>query len=148
MEVKKTLGRYVFTRRITGRRAITPIQSKHRKIKKTRGHKVERRPYVSILKHTIPYIHGEREETDESQLGDDSKRQGHQDSCDKGKGENTEEHTQVEQVRDTENSEKSVHPGPVQTVHHMSEPAPATLESQTACDTETEETHIEAELLQ
>ena len=140
MEVTQTLGRYKYTRRITGRRAITPIQSKHRKlIKKTRGHKVERKPYVSILKHAVSHIGGEWKETDKSQLGEHSEREGNQDSHDKGKGKDEEEHTQVEQIRNTENSEKSVHPGPVQTVPDMSQ--------QAAYDQTPDKTEIEAEVL-
>jgi hypothetical protein len=140
MEVTETLGRYKYTRRITGRRAITPIQSKHRKlIKKTRGHKVERKPYVSILKHPVSHIHGGREEENKNEFCDNSQREGDQDSHDKGKGEDKKEHTQVEQIRDTENSEKSVHPGPVQTVPDLSQ--------QAAYDQTPDKTEIEAELL-
>jgi hypothetical protein len=140
MEVNQTLGRYKHTRRITGRRAITPIQSKNRKIiKKTRGHKVERRPYVSILKHSVSHVAGEWKETDKSQLGEHSERQGDEDSHDKGEWKNEEELSSPQQIRNTENSEKSVHPGPVQTMPDLPE--------QAAYDQASDKKEIEAELL-
>lgn len=119
------------------------MKTKQRKaVPKTRGHKVEKRPYVPIRKLTSSQRLRERQGANTEEYSQDSERKGEQDS-DSGEGrENKEKHAQVEPIRDTENSEKSVHPGPVQTVHHMSE------QPQTACDTETEETHIEAELLQ
>ena len=144
MEVAKTLGYSKYTRRIKGRRAITPMRSKHKcQIKKTRGHKVEKRPHVPLLKHTGSLLHGEREEKDKSQLGEHPQRQGNQDSDNQGGEENKKEHSQAEQVRNTENSEKSIHPGPVQTVPHMSQ------SDTLAADDETyDKTEIEAEELQ
>jgi len=142
MEVSRTLGYSKYTRRIKGRRAITPMRSKHKcQIKKTRGHKVEKRPYVPLLKHTGSLVHGEWEEKDKSQFGEHSQRQGNQDSHHQGGEENKKEHTQTEQVRNTENSEKSIHPGPVQTMSDMSESA-------TADDQAYDKTEIEAEELQ
>lgn len=141
MEVTKTLGRYLHTRRVTGRRSITPIRSKHKKlIKKTRGHKVEHKPYVSILKHATTDSDGERKETDKSQLGDNQEREGDKDSSLEGEWKDPKEHTQAEQSGTTENSEESVHPGPVQTVSHMSE--------STASPETSDKTEIESEKLQ
>ena len=144
MEVGKTLGYSKWTRRIKGRRAITPMRSKHKcQIKKTRGHKVEKKPHVPLFKHSSSLHDSERKEEDQSQLGEHSQWKGDKDSNDKGGKENTKEHAQVEQVRNTENSEKSIHPGPVQTLPNMSE-------SDTfAADDETyDKTEIEAEQLQ
>lgn len=142
MEVSRTLGYSKWTRRIKGRRAITPMRSKHKcQIKKTRGHKVEKKPHVPLLKHTGSLHLGEREEKDKSQLSEHPQRQGDQDSDDKGGKKDPKEHTQIEQVRNTENSEKSIHPGPVQTVSDMSESA-------TADDQAYDKTEIEAEELQ
>lgn len=141
MEVTRTLGYPRYTKRITGRRAITPMRSKHKHhIKKTRGHKVEKRPYVPLLKHTSSQLIGERKEADEGQLGEHQKREGDQDCHDQGGKQDTQELTQVEQVRNTENSEKSVHPGPVQTVFDLPEGC--------ADDTQAIETEIESEVLQ
>ena len=144
MEVSRTLGYSKWTRRFKGRRAITPMRSKHKcQIKKTRGHKVEKRPHVPLLKHTGSLHPGEREEKDKSQLSEHPQRQGNQDSDNQGGEENKKEHSQAEQVRNTENSEKSIHPGPVQTVPHMSQ------SDTLAADDETyDKTEIEAEELQ
>ena len=142
MEVTKTLGHYKYTRRFKGRRALTPMRSKHKcQIKKTRGHRVEKRPHVPLLKHTSPLHDGERKEEDQSQLGQYSQWQGDQDSHHKGGEEDAKEHTQTELIRNTENSEKSIHPGPVQTLSDMSESA-------TADDQASDKTEIEAEELQ
>ena len=142
MEVSKTLERYKHTRRVSGRRAITPIKSRHRKIiKKTRGHKVEKKPYVSILKHTVSHSDGGWKEKDKDEHGENSQWQGDQNSDGKGGEENTQEYAQVEQSRNTENSEKSIHPGPIQTLSHVSELI-------TAYDQTCDKTEIESELLQ
>ena len=141
MEVKKTLGYSRYTRRVTGRRAITPMRSKHKNhIKKTRGHKIGKKTYVPLLKHTVSYNDGEREKKDTGQCSEYQKRQGNEDSDDKGGKEDTQELTQVEQIGNTENSEKSVHPGPVQTLPDLLEGC--------ADDTQAEETQIESEVLQ
>jgi hypothetical protein len=141
MEVGKTLGCYKYTRRFKGRRALTPMRSKHKcQIKKTRGHRVEKRPHVPLLKHTGSLHDGEWKEEDQSQLGHGPQWQGDQDSHNQGGEEDTKEHAQVESVRNTENSEKSIHPGPVQTLPDMSE--------QSADDQTLDKTEIEAEELQ
>lgn len=107
------------TRRFTGRRALTPMKSRHKTIPKTRCHRVEKKPHVSIRKHSVPHVEGRREETDPKKHCEDSQREGDQDCCDHERREDKEEHTQAETLRGTENSEKSVHPGPVQTVSVM-----------------------------
>jgi hypothetical protein len=133
--------RYLHTRRITGRRSITPIRSRHKKlIKKTRGHKVERKPYVSILKHATAHSHGEWNQTDKSEFGDDQERKRVKDSSLNGEWKDPKEHTQAEQSGTTENSEESVHPGPIQTVSNMPE---STASSETS-----DKTEIESEQLQ
>ena len=120
------------------------MRSKHKcQIKKTRGHKVEKRPHVPLLKHAGSLLHGEREEKDKSQLSEHPQRKGNQDSDYQGRKENTEEHPQAEQIRNTENSEKSIHPGPVQTLPDLSQ-----SDTFTADDTASDKTEIEAEELQ
>ena len=140
MDGTKTLRRYFQTRRFKGRRGITPMKTKHKKpIPKTRGHKVERKPYVPIRKLTNAQQHGQRDTKDKDEHCKDSQREGDQDSHHEGERKDQEEHTQVEPSRATENSEKSVHPGPLQTVPGLPE--------QTAAHTETDETQIESEEL-
>lgn len=115
------------------------MKSKHRKsVPKTRGHKIEKKHYVPIRKHTGSQKSRERERTDTKEDCKNSKWEGDQDSHSNEGGENQEEHTQVDEGGNTENSEQSVHPGPVQTLPEMSE---------CADDTQTSETSIEAEEL-
>lgn len=141
MDGIKALKRYFQTRRFTGRRSITPMKTKHRKaVPKTRSHKVEKKPYVPIRKHTIPQQPSERETTDQKEHCQDKERQGNQDSRSDDGRKDKEEHPQVDPGRNTENSEKSVHPGPVQALPE--------LYKWCADDTEAAETSIEAEELQ
>ena len=115
------------------------MKSKHRKsVPKTRGHKVEKKPYVPIRKHTVPQQSGGRKAADTEEYSENPKWKGDQDSDSNERRENQEEHPQVDEGRNSENSEKSVHPGPVQTVHEL---------YKCADDTETSETSIEAEEL-
>lgn len=140
LDQKTLLKRYFQTRRFTGRRGITPMKTKQRKsVPKTRGHKVDKKPYVPIRKHTGAQRHCEREGTNTEECSKDSKREGEQDSHSGEGRQNKEKHAQVEPIRNTENSEKSIHPGPVQTLPEM--------HKWCADDTETAETEIEAEEL-
>lgn len=140
MEVGSPLGRYRLTRRISGRRGVTPIKSKHRKtIPKTRGHKLEKKPYVPLRKHTNAQSDEERKEPYKDKYSEDSERQGNQNSSSEGKRDNTEEHTQAEQVRNPEDPAESVYPGTVQTLPDLFE---QTASVQTADKTEIESEEI------
>ena len=131
MDVKKTL-RCLQTRRFTGRRGLTPIRTKQKKtIPKTRGHKVEKKPYVPLRKHTSTQQLGERQATDQEKHSQDQQREGDQGSGRGGKREGEEEHQEIIEVRDTENSTESIHPGPVQTVSALPEQAAVHTSSET-----------------
>jgi hypothetical protein len=139
MDKTKSLKRYFQTRRCTGRRSLTPMKSKHKKsVPKTRGHKVEKKPHVPIRKHSGPQQSCRRETTDTQEYSENTEWKGNQDSSSNERWENEKEYTQIEQGGNTENSEKPVHPGPVQAVSQMPE---------CADDTQTSETSIEAEEL-
>lgn len=139
MDGIKSLKRYFQTRRFTGRRGITPMKSKHRKtVPKTRSHKVEKKPYVPIRKHTSSHVQSEWKEPDKEKHCEDTQREGNQDSHQDRGWKSEEEHAQIEPIRNTENSEKSIHPGPVQTLSEMCE---------CADDKTSGETEIEAEEL-
>lgn len=141
MESKKSL-RYAKTRRYTGRRSITPMKSKHRKtIPKTRHHKVERKTHVPVLQHTGSQQLSERKEADKDQHSQHTKWEGNQDSHSPGERKDTQEHSQVEQVRNTENSEEPIHPGLIQTLPDLSQ------SEITAVDQTSDKTEIEAEEL-
>lgn len=116
------------------------MKTKHRKVvPKTRSHKVEVKRNVSILQHPISRDNEKRKEASKKEHCEDSEREGDKDGCSEGEREDTEECSQVEQSRDTENSEKSVHPGPIQTVSGLPESAAVTPKS--------DETQIESEEL-
>jgi hypothetical protein len=135
MDSAQFLNRYLQTRR----RRITPIKRKHRKtVPKTRGHKVEKKPYVPLRKHTSSQQHERRDPADSHEHSENSEREGNQDSNLEGGREDKEEYTQIEQGRTTENPEESVHPGPLQALPEM---------YKCADDTQTSETSIEAEEL-
>ncbi len=132
--------RILHTRRVVGRRSLTPMRSKHkRSVAKTRSSKVEAKVNVPLRKHTITFVYGKRNEKDAQEHSEDCKREGNQDSCPGGERQDQEKHSQVESLRDTENPEKSVHPGPVQALPELSE--------QTAVVQTSDETEIEAEVL-
>lgn len=131
MDVKKTL-RCLQTRRFTGRRGLTPIKTKQKKsIPKTRGHKVEKKPYVPLRKHTSSQQSGKRQTTDQEKHSQDQQREGDQVGCCGGERKDEEKHQEVVQCRDTENSTESIHPGPVQTLSALSEQAAVHAPSET-----------------
>jgi hypothetical protein len=140
MEQTNPLGRYRLTRRISGRRGVTPIRSKQKKsIPKTRGHKLEKKPYVPLRKHTSSHHEQERKVSYQDKHSEDSERGGNQDSHLEGKRDHTQEHSQTEQFRDQENPNESVHPGIVQALPDLPE---STASVQTADKTEIEAEEI------
>ncbi len=121
MELSQSL-RYAKTRRYLGKRCLTPMRSKHkRSAGKTRGHKIEKRDHVSLLKYTSSQHHGKREGTDKNEHGEYQEWQGNQNSDSEGKRQDTEINEEAEQIRNEEDTKESIHPGPVQTLLHMSE---------------------------
>lgn len=139
MDGTTPLGRYPQTRRISGRRGLTPIRSKKKVVSKTRGHKIEKKRYVPLRKHTGPQHNEGRKNGLKDQYSEDSQRKGDEDGSDSGKREDTEEQTHVEQVGSKEDSAESVHPGPLQTVPDLLE--------QTAVVQTSDKEEIEAEVL-
>ena len=79
---QRLLKRCFQTRRFTGRRGITPMKSKHKKaVPKTRGHKVGKRPYVPIRKHSVSQQYEQWKDTDTEEHCKDKERKGAEDSC-------------------------------------------------------------------
>ena len=157
METQKRFRRYGTTRRFTGRRGITPIKTRQKRlIPKTRRsshsekdgiiqkthsflnhrHRVED---VPISKHADADHHEKREEADKNQHSENQERKGNQGGQDDGKREDTQKHSQVEPSRDAQNRKESIHPGTLQAVHRLSEP--------TAFHETSDKTEIEAEEL-
>ena len=144
MELKKTLDKlsnkkYPLTRRFTGRRGITPMKSKHKKIIKTRSHKVEGKRNVQLLQHTKSRNDEEWKDTDTQECRENSERKGNKDSGFDGKWQDAQECPQVNQGGGSENSEKSIHPGPIQALSGLPESA--------AVSPTSDETQIESEEL-
>lgn len=132
----RSLKRYKFTRRYSGRRAITPMRSKVKKIQKTRGHKVEKK-HVPLCKQTSSHDHEKRSETShEDKHGEYQEWKGKQNGYCQAGEEDKEEQTQVEQERNSTDSTKQIHPGPIQALLCLS-----------ASQYDTQEEKIEAEQL-
>jgi len=140
MELKQSL-RYAKTRRYTGRRSLTPMRSKHKSIGKTRGHRVEKKRHVQLLQYTSSQHDGQRQRENEDEHSEHSSGQGNQNSDSEGKWKDTEIHQEAEQIRGSEDSKESVHPGPVQTVFDMFE------QEISAGNQTSDKTEIEAEEL-
>ena len=140
MDGRVTLGRYLQTRRFSGRRGLTPMRTKHRRsVPKTRSHRVEKKADVSVRKHTISHVNRKWKEANEEECCQDTKREGDKDG-DSGSGRKDKEKcSQIEQIGDQQDSKESVHPGPIQAVPGLSE--------QSAYDQTSEQTEIEAEEL-
>lgn len=114
------------------------MKTKQRKsIPKTRGHRVEKKPYVPLREHSDAQQHQRRQASDKKEHSEDQKREGNQISPGGGGREDKEECAQVECSGNSENSEESIHPGPIQTLSALSQ--------QAACDTAYETPLIEAE---
>ncbi len=137
MESPKRFKRYLQTRRFTGRRGITPIKTRQKRIiPKTHRHRVED---VPIHKHPIPQLSSERKKADKGQYSEDSKREGNQGGHDQGKREDTKEPTPLKSIGNQEDTKESVHPGTLQEVQQLSE--------QYAFHETSDKTEIEAEEL-
>ena len=149
MDVQKSLDprslkRYVQTRRFTGRRGLTPMKTKHRKtIPKTRGHRVEKKQYVQLRKHSNPKQQDERQGSDKNEHCKGEERKGCEDSSLEREREDTKKHTQIDQRGDTEDSEESIHPGLIQTLSRL----PEQTETTTAVHETSDKKEIEAEEL-
>lgn len=140
-EILDRSKRYKFTRRYSGRRAITPMRSKIKKIQKTRGHRVEKK-HVPLCKQTNTHHDEKRSETCcKDEYCRHQEWEGEQNGSYQGREENQEKQTQAEQKGSTNDTTKQIHPGPIQTLLCLPETSPdASIRDQ-------EEEKIEAEQL-
>jgi hypothetical protein len=123
------------------------MRSKMKKIQKTRGHRVERK-HVPLCKQTNALHDEERSKTSEEDKHCQHQQwEGIQDGSCQGGKENQEEQTQTDSKGDSEDSKKSIHPGPIQTV--SSNPPWQSLpeDKLSASGNDTQEETIEAEQL-
>jgi hypothetical protein len=114
------------------------MKTKQRKtIPKTRSHRVEKKPYVPLRECSDAQQYEGRKETNTEKCSDDQKREGDQSCLSGGGRKNKEECEEAQPAGNTENSEESIHPGPLQTLHQ--------LHPQCAGDEKAEKTLVEAE---
>lgn len=123
--VPQTLGLRNRTRRLYGRRGITPIKSKKKRILKTRYSKPSAKVEngISIQQHTSPRTPGEWSSCDQKEHSEHNQWKGDKDSGDHGKWEDTEECQEIEQCGNQEDSTESVYPGSLQELQQLSEDA-------------------------
>jgi hypothetical protein len=118
------------TRRITGRRSVTPIKPRRKRILKTRYRKrVENG--VSIQQHAGSRGDGEWREEDEEEYCRDSEWKRNKDGGTDRKWKDTQEHKETVKCGNTENPAKSVYPGSLQELHELSELAVADITNET-----------------
>jgi hypothetical protein len=123
--VPLTLGLRNRTRRLHGRRGITPIKSKRKRILKTRCSKPSTKVEngISIQQHTSPRSSEERSFCDEKEHSEHKQWKGDKISGDHGKREDEKECQEVEQCGNQEDSTESVHPGSLPELSQLSEDA-------------------------
>lgn len=131
---------YTNTRRIKGRRSLTPMRGKKRHHLKTRSTKKLENLHVPVLQQTDALFNQAGKEKSEDKHCQDSEWKGGEDSPPKRRWKDTEEHTQVIQERDCTDTKESLYPGTVCQMRELSEKADAS-------DEKDAETQIEAEVI-
>ena len=139
------------TRRFHGRRGITPIKSKKKRIIKTRSQRrflAEAEPQnsgilsanrvenVSIQQHTSARSGEERSSHDEKEHSEHQGEERDQGSGDHGKREDTQKCQEADKCGNGEDSEFTVHPGSFQGVPRLSEHADTVKANETELKTE------------
>jgi len=118
------------TRRVQGRRSLTPIRPKKKRILKTRsGKRVENG--LPIQQFTGSRSARERCSQSKKEHSRDSQWKGNEDSGNHGKWEDSEKHQEAESLGDEKNSEQSVYPGSLQELHELSEHAVTEIPNET-----------------
>ncbi len=108
------------TRRLHGRRSVTPIKPKKKRVLKTRYRK-RLENGVSIQQHSGSRSDGKWPEKGQKELCRDCEWKGNQDSGNHGKREDSEEHKEAQCVGNQKDSTESVYPGSLQELHELSE---------------------------
>ena len=103
------------TRRVTGRRALTPMRSRGRKPAKTRSTGiVKKKRNVLFSKPSESRIIGERPQGDTKEQCDSEERKGSQGGSDSGKQHDTEVIKASDGKGDSCDSPRPIHPGSIQ----------------------------------
>lgn len=118
------------TRRLQGRRSVTPIKPRRKRILKTRYRKrVENG--VSIQQHSSSRSDGKRSTEGQKEQCGDCERKGDKDSRGDREREDTQEHQEANSCGNEEDSAESVYPGSLQELHELSELAVADITNET-----------------
>lgn len=112
MSIFPTLGA---TRRVKGRRALTPMKSRGKKPAKTRSSiLVKKKRNVLLPKSSEPCIDSQRSQSDTKEQCDSEEREGSQGSSDSGKQHDTKVVKETHEPRDQCDSPGPIHPGSIQ----------------------------------
>lgn len=105
----------VKTRRLRGRRAITPIRNRKKHFAKTRSHnKIEERNDLRVSQRADSHGDQQRDENDKKEHSHGEKREGDEDSDGEGERADAEKHEAPHTQGDSQHPEVTVHPGSVQ----------------------------------
>jgi hypothetical protein len=134
-----SLRGYKYTRRVIGRRSITPMRGKKRRLTKTRCcHKVEKNE-VSVHQQASSCHDETRKTESQDEHCEYSEWEGGENSPPKRKWKDTEKHSQTLQGGDCEHSAEPLHPGTVCTMRGLSEESNASAQTDAETEIETEE---------
>ena len=112
MSIFPTLGA---TRRVKGRRAITPMRSRGKKPSKTRSSVlVKKKHNVLLSKSSEPCINRQRSQNDTTEQCDSEERKRSQGSSDQGKQQDTEVVKETDGQGDQCDPPGPIHPGSIQ----------------------------------
>ena len=118
------------TRRFQGRRSITPIKPKKKRIVKTRYvKKVENA--VSIQQQSSSRSDGKWSAQDQKEYSGDFQWEGNKDGGNHGKREDSQKHKEAECGGNQKDSTESVYPGSLQELHELSELAVTDITNET-----------------
>lgn len=130
---------YKNTRRIVGRRSLTPMRGKKKRILKTRCCSRVGKSDVPILQQANALFNEEGKEEGQNKHCQHPKWEGCQNCLVKRRWQNTEEHTQTIQEGDCTDSKESLHPGTVCPVRELPESTDASGESDAQTEIEAEQ---------
>lgn len=130
------------TRRLQGRRGITPIRHKHRGPAKTRSQAKAGGRHVSVQQRTGTDNDGQRSRKDQTEHCDHQGQQGQQDGCLDGERKDAEVHQAAVTPGDQQDSTESVYSRSVQAVRKLSASTADTLASYETLPQEEERTSL------
>jgi hypothetical protein len=128
------------TRRIQGRRAITPIRHKHHMAPAKTRSAIKAGKHGRVSKRASSDFCGERTGEDKTEHCEDTRQEGNQDSCSQGERKNAEGDEASEVSGNPKDSTESVHSGSFQAMRRLSSSSADTLASYETLPKEEERT--------